>query len=199
MKTQVRLGICKKRALVRGNNSTRRMKRERERGRITISESRAKAGSKVGGASRCLSTASNTSTNLHLGSRVRSFSIVLMATDSCAIVSQRLCLPGSEAGVEDDDSAASMTNCKASATDPTIRSNKCRDVMHWAALTTAYPNPPLCGSVAMCSASRASSCSVMLDLPVDSVPWTTRFRQGAALGCEGNMISKRHQWRFSFC
>lgn len=156
-------------------------------GKLTISDNRAKAGSNVCGASLCLSMASRTRTNLHLGSLVGSFNMVLKITDSCASVSQRLCLLGNAADVDKSGWPAGPSNSRASATDPTMRSNKCLPVMHWAAFTIAYFNPPLCGSVVIFSLIRTSSRSVMLDLPVASVPWRTRFRHGAASGYRAAM------------
>ena len=147
---------------------------------LTISESRARPGSRVGGASLCLSTASSTSTKRHLGSRVGSFSSVLKDTVSWESVSQRrLCFGG---GVVSESSS------RARETASTILSNRCRPVMHCAAFTLAYLSPPLCSSdatcSAICSAIRGRSCSAMLDFPVASVPCRTRLRQGAAEGCE---------------
>lgn len=148
-------------------------------GRRTISDNRASPGSNVGGASLCLSIASKTRTSLHLGSLVGSLSIVLMATHNCAKVSHRLCLRSVE-----DDSPKSPSDSRASATEPTMRSNKCRPVMHCAAFTVTCLYPPLCDAVLIEPASRTSSCSVMLDFPVASVPWRTMFRHCAPSGCE---------------
>lgn len=121
--------------------------------------------------------------NLHAGSLAGPSSIVLMVADSCAIVSQRLRLPSAAVDVEDDVSPDSPSNFKASATEPTIVSNKCLAVMHCAAFMTAYFSPALRVSVQGRVSTRfASSRLVMLDLPVASVPWRTRLRQGAALG-----------------
>lgn len=150
---------------------------------LTSSDRRAKAGINVGGASLCLSTSSSTRMNLHAGSLAGPSSIVLMVADSCAIVSQRLRLPSAAVDVEDDVSPDSPSNFKASATEPTIVSNKCLAVMHCAAFMTAYFSPALRVSVQGRVSTRfASSRLVMLDLPVASVPWRTRLRQGAALG-----------------
>jgi hypothetical protein len=93
--------------------------------RRTISESRARAGSSVGGASLCLSTASSTSTNFHRGGLSGYLSILLSSTASWASVSQRLGL-------------CSSGHSRASATAPTMRSKRCRPVMHCVELTMAW-------------------------------------------------------------
>jgi len=175
--------------------------REREwRGkRLTISDRRASAGSSVGGASLCRSMASSTRTNLQRGSRVGSLSIAPSATVSCDSVSQRLrCWSHLRRS-----SSSRASRRSASATAPTMRSKRCRPVMHCAALTMAYRRlappslllttlllpPPSALPSALPLTGRDSarcdrSCDVTADLPVASVPWRTRLRQGAASGYE---------------
>lgn len=106
--------------------------------KLTVSDSRASPGSKVSGASLCLSMASNTRTNLHRGSLVGSFSMALRVMDSCANVSHRLCMRAGAAGTKDERLAwTPPPSCKASITEATMRSNKCLVVMHCDAFTTA--------------------------------------------------------------
>lgn len=134
---------------------------------LTISDSRARAGSSVDGASLWRSTASRTSTKRHRGSLAGYLSILTSSTVSCASDSQR---------------RGTSSHCSASATAPMMRSNRCRPVMHCTELTTAAWSPPACGCVDMCATSRSRSCSTMADFPVAEVPWTTRLRHGAASG-----------------
>lgn len=133
----------------------------------TISERRARAGRSIGGASRCRSMASNTSTNLHLGSRIGYLSILVSSTVSWAT---------------DSHLRGASSHFKASTTAPMMRSKRCRPVMHCVELARAYWKPPAEASAPTCSESWARRRSRMLDFPVASVPWTTTFRQGKALG-----------------
>lgn len=86
----------------------------------------AKAGSRVGGASRCRSMPSNTSTNLRFPSSSDVFQLArsrLSSTTSCDKLSQRPMGP---------------FHSTALATAPTDCSRRCLPVMHSAVLTMAY-------------------------------------------------------------
>ncbi len=89
-------------------------------------------------------------------------SILDSSAVSCETFSQRL---------------AAAPRSSASATLPSVVSNRCRLVMHSVELTTAYFSA---GGAS--SDSRASSASTVALFPVASVPWMTRFRHGAAEG-----------------
>lgn len=128
----------------------------------TISDSLARAGRRVGGASRWRSMPSNASTNLERASRSMYFSILVSSAVNAASVSQR---PGVD------------PFCRASPTRPTVLSNKWRAVTHSADLTTAYFKSDGESLVSVCSSSL-----MMALLPVASVPWTTILRHGAIRG-----------------
>lgn len=136
--------------------------------RLTISARRASAGTRVGGASLCLSAPSRTSANLfpspfHLAINL------LISTVSWESVSHRRALGGPAA-----PSSASST----SDTAPTMRSNRCLAVIHCDTSMIA------CRRWLSGAEDRAARRVVaMLVLPVASVPWRTRFRAGAACGC----------------
>lgn len=140
---------------------------------LTISDNRARAGRSVGGASLCPSIASKTNTNLHLGSLSGYPTILTISTVNCASVSHR---------------RGTSSHSSALATSPTMRSNRCRPVMHCTELTTAAWRPPDSASALTCVTNWETSWVTMADLPVAVAPWTTRFRQGAASGCRNGQL-----------
>lgn len=95
---------------------------QRQEEKLTTSPNLASAGTNVGGASLCLSTPSKTSTNRPLPPS----SIFPSNTASCARFSHR---------------PAPSSQSTAAATAHTVRSSRCRPVMHSLLLTIAYLNP----------------------------------------------------------
>lgn len=158
MKTHVRDGIWIHRLAMRLSF---------HRNVLTISDNLARAGNNVGGASFCRSIASSTRMKRHRGSLLGYWIILTSSTVNCANVSHR---------------RGTSSHCSASATCPTILSNRCRPVMHCTELTTTAWSPPEEASLLIFVTMLETSCETMADFPVAVAPWTTRFRQGAASG-----------------
>lgn len=134
---------------------------------LTISESLARAGRRVGGASRWRSMASRTRTKRKPSGWSGDSSILDSSTVNRDIFSHRVGL---------------LSQSNASATLPMVLSKRCLPVIHSIELTIAYFSLPVC-ELSVTSASFSSKDSVIALFPVDSVPWMTRFRHGAAFGC----------------
>lgn len=120
------------------------------------------------GASRWRSMPSNTSTKRKVSGRGVYLSILESSTVSCDIVSHL---------------GGRVSHCRASHTFPTRLSKRWRVVMHSIELTMANLTV---GPPSLLSFSKSSRRVVaMAVLPVASVPYRTRFWQGAAVGCLG--------------
>lgn len=135
-----------------------------------ISASLARAGSRVGGASRCRSIPSNTRTNLRCLNPVQRSTSLLSSTTSCARFSHRPTLSGQSMAV---------------ATAPIVCSNRCLPPMHSADLIIAYRMSSSCPAFPLtcpfiCFFDNSSRVAlVMAVFPVASRPCRTMFRHGA--------------------
>lgn len=118
----------------------------------TVSCNLASAGSNEGGASLCVSIASNTNTNRKPSGRGWYLSILDNSTPSCARFSHRFPAP---------------SNSSASATAATVVSKRWRPVMHLAELTMAWRRVK---SSASSSDRFSRMVRVMADFPVALEP-----------------------------
>lgn len=116
---------------------------------LTISPNLAKAGSKVYGASRCLSMPSNTSTNFLPGLEARHWPKSTANVLTCS----HLPFP---------NVSHSLFKSKASSADHNIFVKRCRPVIHSELRTMP------------CGTSRAErTARTIVDLHVADIPWTT--------------------------
>lgn len=147
MKIVVRLGICQGDILVQGVGGAV--------GRPTISDSRAREGRRVAGASRCRSMASKTRTKRKSLCRGGWRSILESSTVNCDRFSH---LDGL------------LSQSSASATLLIVRSSRWRPVMHSIELTMVYRKRLVCSEPSSRLASFSRTASVTAVFPVASVP-----------------------------
>lgn len=141
----------------------------------TISESLARAGTSVGGASLALSSPSSTSTKRNPSPLSSYLSILHNSTSSCANVSHRRepCHRVPPPFV----CPLALCPSRASAMEARMRSKRWRAVMHCAAGMRAWRR------WGVCRLMLRRREVVMAVLPVASTPWMVRVRHGAAEGC----------------